>query len=574
MKIFLFFAGTVALYGGACSGIDVGSSLYGHTSWHGFVPGSATSTYRQNVTNAPVDPNSVSWLTQLGLTAQSVFLNNPVSVTDAWYSGWSGYNVHYVHGNTQRRMIVRDNPTWSRTSVTGSMTAGSAVLTVPTWSITQGRQAPYFSQRDVGLSVSVTGACSGNNAPCYLNALGGNPGGVVIVSVQSASQATLSAPASVSVSSATVTVMARETYPDQVDPGTVPIPNVPRIQSWYGPQSRPFDGFAFLDRYMDPYTGGQNAPSDQHVFVVDVDNCIEYDMWGAMDDASNFSTSTYAAYYLPGGDLQRPYNLTGGATVAGLPELFGMLRYDEFGVGVIPHALNISALPGNISVAFTGAASHAQCCGVWASANIPFGAKLRLKPGFDSSAFPASCAPLITQMKTYGLIIVDGGYTGQLAQAIGNSWPYDCASYMYQSFRINANTFDVVQQANTQVYCVGGTSGCPNTLPTGNPPVISSFTASPSSIATGQSVMLHWSVSGVVDVDNNPIPLRNISYGVNPSLPCSSANPCKLGPGWIEGVSRGESVSITPPAPGTYVYQLMVQNRFGHTYANVTVTAR
>jgi hypothetical protein len=471
----LFIASALSLYGGACSGIQTGSSLYGPTgngiSWGGFVAGSATSTFRRDISNAPVDPNSATWLNSPYLgNHRSIYPGNGVQLTDLWGSGWEGMSIHYVHGNTQRRMVVRDNP-----------------------------------------------ASSG-----------------------------------------------RESYPGDSDPGTFPIPNKPRIQLWYGPSSRPWDG-PFLDRYMDPHT--QNGPGDQHLFVVDVDNCIDYEAWNCFDDGSNISCGTYSAYYLPGGDLQRPYNLTGGGAVSGLPMVFGFLRYDEFASGSINHALSGTALAGTTTVAFTGAASHAQCCGGWISTNMPFGSKLRLKPGYTASnlGLPPSCAPIITALQKYGVIISDGGLSVDLYPTTGYNWPTDCPPAMRNSgaLPLTPAYFDVIS-SGTGIYCLAGTSGCPNTLPAGNPPVISSFTATPSTISVGQSTTLHWSVSGVVDGDGNPIPLRNISYGPNH----------KFGPGWVDGPAHGESLLMTPPSAGTYVYQLMVQNRFGRTTANITVTVK
>ncbi len=476
--VILLGAGSACVFAGACSGIDVGSSLYGHLSWHGFVPGSATSTFRQDITNAPVDSRSATWLTTLSRTNHgSVYPANSVYMTDVNFGGaaWEGYQVHYVHGNTQRRMVIRDSP-----------------------------------------------------AP-------------------------------------------RESYPGDSDPGTVPVPNRPRIQTWYGPLSRPWG--VFLDRYLDPHAGG--TASDQHIFVVDVDNCLSYELYGCFDDGSSISCAAYSAYYLPGGDLQRPYNLTGGASVSGQPMMFGLLRKDEFDSGTIPHALAVSMLPSSTDVAFTGAASHAQCCGAWSPTLPPFGAKLRLKAGFDTGGFPASCAPIFAEMKKYGLVAFDGGATADIFTETDYKWPLDCPIAMRTSALVNPTNFDIIDTQH--VYCLNGTTGCPDQQPTGAAPVISSFTASPSTIPAGQSAVLRWAVSGVVDVDSNPIPMRNISYSsLHPGTACTWSpdvrNPCKAGPGWLDGPAHGESTVVRPTV--TTVYKLMVQNRFGRTWSDVTVNVQ
>jgi hypothetical protein len=541
-NLLCFLTSAVSLIGGPCSSIDVGSSLYGHVSWHGFVPGSPTSTFRQDITGAPVDPESATWLNQLAATNHgSVFPQNSVYTTDVSFGGdaWPGFQVHYVRGNTQRRIVIRDNPPYGKVGADGAIKSGSTTLTVTAWSNVQGREVSSFVRSDAGASISVAGA---------------GAQGVLITSIKSVTDSThveLSAAAAATVTGAVVQVSPRENYSGDSDPGTLPAPSSPRIQSWYGPFSRPWDGV-----YLDLYIG----PSDQHLFVVDVDNCLGYEAYGCFDDSSNISCATYSAFYLAGGDLQRPYNLTGGGSVSGLPILFGLLRYDEFKAGVIPHALGITVLPNQTTTAFTGAASHAQCCGAWAFSHIPFGAKLRLKSAFDSHSFPASCAPLFDQMKKYGLIVYDGGLTADIFQQTNYNWPGDCPIAMRTNMLVNAANFDVLKTDG--IYCTAGTSGCPDKLPAGDAPVISSFSASPPVIRAGESVTLRWQVSGVVDGDGNPVPMRNISYGPGN----------KLGPGWIDGPAHSESLVITPPSVGTYVYQLMVQNHFGRTRATVTIT--
>ena len=564
LLIFLFAATSALAQSGSCKGIDVGSNLYGHNSWHGFVAGSTTSTYRRNISADPVDSHSVAWLARLDASAQGQKMDQGVATTESWGNGWNGINVHYVHGDTQRRMVVRVNPSWGKTAVTGAMTSGSNVLTVSSWvpASIQGKQKPYFSSDDVGKAVTVAGACTGTSSTCLSGVLGGNPGTVYVASVTSPTQATLTTAASNTVTSATVNVQLREGS-NSTDPGTFPAPPAMRIQSWYSPHSRPWG--VFLET---------NIPdTDQKVLIVDVDNCIGYDLYKCYDDGSSLSCGAFSAFWLPGGDLQRPYNITGGASVSGMPKAPGLLRYDEFSAGVIPHALDITALMGNSTPAFTGPASYGQY-GAWTSNQIPFGSKLRLKATFDLTSHPASCGPLFDQMQTYGLIVVDGGYTGEMYEETGYNWPFDCAYDLYANFRINVANFDVVQQpVDTHIYCANGTAGCPDTLPTGSAPTIASFTATPSTITLGNSTTLHWAVSGAVDIDGNDTHIRNISYGASHAADCS-AQPCSLGPGWIDGPAHGESIAMTPQASGRYVYQLMVQNRFGRTKANVTVTVR
>jgi hypothetical protein len=551
MKVMiLFIAASVEVFAGACSGIDTGSSLWGPSGsrpssdtsgiirYRGFVPGSATASWRQDIRSSPVDPRSVIWLNDMAAAGGSISPPDTVIVTDIFHAQWDGFVAHYVHGDTQRRIVVRDNP-----------------------------------------------------AP-------------------------------------------RESYPAESDPGTFPIPLGAWIETTRGPNARPW-GVA-LDRFVH---------SDQQAFVIDIDNCIVYEMFGAYWDGSNISAATYVAFDMLAGDLQRPIGYTSNG-VSGLQSWASLMRREEFNSGVIPHALEITVWGGS-TTAYAFPASHSQCCGGWNNTHIPFGAKIRLKPGYSNPNLPPGCAPIITALQTYGAVVKDGGRTGDMyGETAYSDWGACRTIYPRTYLTINANDWDVIDTG--QVYCpmgegqsgsanvtngstavtwvsgdkfwdglpghtitmagvaeyvvasVSGCSGglcnnlvlgspytgssstvnmsfingkgvhCTSNIPTGAPPVINSFTA------TGHT--LRWSVSGVVDGDGNPVRLRNISTGAtNPSVPCThlgeadpNKNWCKLGPGWIDGPGHGESV-VVDPGGVSRVYTLMVQNRFGRTYASVTV---
>jgi hypothetical protein len=80
--------------------------------------------------------------------------------------------------------------------------------------------------------------------------------------------------------------------------------------------------------------------------------------------------------------------------------------------------------------------------------------------------------------------------------------------------------------------------------PSGTAPIITSFTAAPSSIIPGNSASLSWSVSG------NPIPTLSINNGI--------------------GTVTGSSISVSPSLTTTYT--LTADNSEGSTTANATVT--
>jgi hypothetical protein len=490
---FPFMLLSFTAYGGTCPLTETGTSLFGpggkgYIDWHGFIPGTATSTHRQNITSAAVDPRSNTWLTTNTHSTQGVVLNNPMFQSDAFGSPWIGQVIHYVHGNTQRRMSI--------------------------------------------ISKS-----------------------------------------------------------KRLDPGTMPVPNRPRIAGYYGPFSRPQPGGQFGPYLIDPgfYLIRLQGPGDQQMHVVDIDNCIEYDAYGCDDLGSGISCSNYGAYDLLAGDVQRPYavsDVSNTASVSGIPGLYGRLGWDEWNSpGGIKHAINVTAMNGwNFLVpAFTGAANHAQypSGNAWDNTRMPFGSKIRLKASFDPKAngIPAGCMPLINVLKTYGAIFVDGGLTANAAiQEVGNLWPWDCPVPTGGSVLFTPANAEVVVQSQSHIYCIPGYTGCPDSLPTGSAPTISSFTINGGASAAvaltenKQTVSLVWSVSGVVDLDGNPVRLRYISWGPNNSF----------GPGPIDGPGHGESMNVTVcfsngcdiQNSGTYSIELMVQNRFGRTSRNITLKVK
>jgi hypothetical protein len=223
---------------------------------------------------------------------------------------------------------------------------------------------------------------------------------------------------------------------------------------------------------------------------------------------------------------ERPYGWT-SADAAGLPILVGLARYDEVAAGAINHALRFT-VPVTRQ-AFVAPASH------WASSLTdsnapPMGTRLRLKSSFDISSFSASNKVILTALKQYGMILADNGSGIFISGAPDSRWNN---SDLDQLKAITASNFEVV--AMGQVYTNAN-------VPTGSSPVISSFTASPVSIAKGQSVTLSWITSGAgYDV-------------ISPQV----------------GPVRNTSVTVTPTASTTYT--LYSTNQYGRTTANVSVS--
>lgn len=289
-------------------------------------------------------------------------------------------------------------------------------------------------------------------------------------------------------------------YPDESDPGPMPVPA------------------------NAPIEGGSSSTGDRHVLVLNNANCFLYELYNASPNSDGSWNADSTAVWDLLGNEQRPYTWT-SADAAGLPIFPGLVRYDEVASGKIQHAFRFT-LP-HTRAAFTPPASH------WASNTTdptapPMGMRLRLKASYNISGFSAQMQVILTAMKTYGLILADNGSSLYVTGVSDGRWGSDLDSLK----TVPSSAFEVVQM--NPIYTNSN-------YPTGAAPVISSFTASPTHVASGGSVTLSWSTSGE-------------QYVI-------------VSPG--EGVVRGTSTMVKPSATTTYT--LYATNQYGRTTQTVTV---
>jgi hypothetical protein len=288
-------------------------------------------------------------------------------------------------------------------------------------------------------------------------------------------------------------------YPDESDPGPMPVP----------PNA--------------PVEGGSSSTGDRHVLVLNSANCFLYELYNASPNSDGSWNADSTAVWDLLGNEQRPYTWT-SADAAGLPIFPGLVRYDEVAAGKIQHAFRFT-LP-KTSAAFTPPASH------WAATSSdpmapPMGMRLRLKSSYDISGFSAQMQVILTAMKHYGLILADNGSSLFVTGVSDSRWGSDLDSLK----TVPASAFEVVQM--NPVY----TS---TNYPTGSAPTISSFTASPTHIASG-GVTLSWNTSST-------------QYEI-------------VSPG--PGAVRGTTVIVNPISTTTYT--LHSTNQYDRTTATVTV---
>ena len=294
-------------------------------------------------------------------------------------------------------------------------------------------------------------------------------------------------------------------YGSESDPGPMPVP-----------KNAPIEG------YPKPGSG------DRHVLVLDRDNCFLYELYSSYLQKNGSWNAASGAVWDMLSDEQRPYTWT-SSDAAGLPVFAGLARYDEVASGEIKHALRFT-LPLS-RTAFTPPASH--WAGNSTNANAaPMGMRVRLKASFDISSYPPQAQVVLAALKKYGMIMADNGSSLYISGDPDKRWNNDDLGALK---KVPASAFEVL--LISPLYT-------PHNVPSGPSPAIASFTANPSTVATGQPVTLTWNVTGATYVI------------VSPKV----------------GVLRGNSVVVAPTA--TTTYSLYGTNQYGRTKATVKVTVQ
>ena len=269
-------------------------------------------------------------------------------------------------------------------------------------------------------------------------------------------------------------------FPDESDPGPMPIP--------FG---APIEG--------DPNPGS----GDRHVIVLDNSNCFLYEMFSAFPNNDGSWNAGSTAVWDLSADEQRPYTWT-SADAAGLPVFAGLVRYDEVQAGKIQHALRFTLQQSQ--AAFVPPASH------WAanSSNplaAPMGMRLRLKPGVDISPFSTNVQVILTALKKYGMIMADNGSSMFISGAPDSRWDNNDLHNLSQ---ITAADFEVVEM--NPIYTQAN-------IPQGNAPTISNFSSSANNVSAGSSVTLSWATSNAnyLIVSPQAGAVRGTSVSVSPT---------------------------------------------------------
>jgi hypothetical protein len=187
-----------------------------------------------------------------------------------------------------------------------------------------------------------------------------------------------------------------------------------------------------------PIEGGRRSDGDRHVLVVDRARCVLHELFAAYpeDGGRRWRAGSGARWDLRSNRL-RPRGWT-SADAAGLPILPGLARYDEVRRGRIDHALRITV--PRTRRAFVYPARH--FASDLTDPGLPaMGQRVRLRRGFDVSAFPRQARVVLRALKRYGALVADNGSAWYVSGAPSPGWDNDD---LHSLHRVRGRDFEVV----------------------------------------------------------------------------------------------------------------------------------
>jgi hypothetical protein len=190
---------------------------------------------------------------------------------------------------------------------------------------------------------------------------------------------------------------------------------------------------------------------DDHYLVFDNATKRLYEVYQASVSSGKLSSAGSIAIWDP--TIQYPTNLRGdvctsadasGALMAPL-----LATPDEVAAGTITHALRLILPNSRIqNQQYVRPAEHGTGGSGWAMTNgIPYGARLRLHSSFTLAGASPAAQVFITALKTYGMILSDGG---DIALSVANDdtfdnkWANILPNGSHELYGIQVTDFDVV----------------------------------------------------------------------------------------------------------------------------------
>ena len=196
-----------------------------------------------------------------------------------------------------------------------------------------------------------------------------------------------------------------------------------------------------------PYPVGSDTSiengSDRHALIINKDTCTLYELYDLSGSGSSWSAGSGAIFPL-GSNALRPLGWT-SADAAGLPIFPGLVRWDEVQSGAIRHAIRFTAQQTDQS--FLWPARH-QAGTASNPALPPMGARFRLKPTYDISAFSPQARVILLAMQHYGLILADNGSNWYFSGTEDPAWP---DSLLSELKTVPASQFEAVDESSLMI---------------------------------------------------------------------------------------------------------------------------
>ncbi len=203
-----------------------------------------------------------------------------------------------------------------------------------------------------------------------------------------------------------------------------------------------------------PIEGGPGSDGDRHVLVVEVDNCVLYEMWYAWPQPdSSWHAGSGAVFGLNSNDL-RPDGWT-SADAAGLPILPGLVRYDEVASGEIRHALRFTA--PRTRRAYVWPARH--FASPYTDPTLPpMGQRFRLRADFDTSPYSPEVQVILVALKRYGMLLADNGSAWYISGVPDERWDND--TLVGELATIQGDDFEAVDVSGCMIDADSAAANC------------------------------------------------------------------------------------------------------------------
>jgi hypothetical protein len=192
------------------------------------------------------------------------------------------------------------------------------------------------------------------------------------------------------------------------------------------------------------YENMSNPNSDHHMMIVQQGSCRLFELYG-WDPSSATSGWTALVTWNLFKNEQLPDGW-GSTTAAGTPLLPGIIWYDEVASGKIAHAVDI-VIPGAAIAQYEyvepAARSGGACGSAYPADGFPYGGRLRLKAGYDTSSFTGTQAlVVIAALQRYGMLNTDASGETRSSFRLGDGSKLDQAD-MAQLGKLTWDDFEV-----------------------------------------------------------------------------------------------------------------------------------